>query len=151
MGRTRHTRKRHTRRKHKRKRTRHRRRTRRGSGSLNQGPPRGGFKENFNVVQGLVGSHNGWRTKIAIVSDFPPGFRDKAARAAFRKMKRKSRKHKRKRKSRKHKRKHKSRKHKRDAENIKIFLTLLKILYSTSKFLSLFRFFTFVLISCLIL
>jgi len=93
MGRTRHTRKRHTRRKHKRKRTRHRRR--RGGFGLGQVPGDGGSKEAFVT---LVGGK-----KAIIFSDFPPGFRDKAAHAAFR-MGRKSRKHKRKRKSKKHKR-----------------------------------------------
>ncbi len=110
MGRTRHTRKRHTRRKHKRKRTRHRRRTRRGSGLISSQAPRGGYREGFITIGAVA--HGGGRG-VSIVSDFPPGFRDKAARAAVRKMGRKSRKHKRKRKSRKHKRKHKSRKHKR--------------------------------------
>ena len=104
MGRTRHTRKRHTRRKHKRKRTRHRRRTRGGTG---QGPLAvGGYKETYIAIAG-------GGKKAIIFSDFPPGYKDKAARAAFQKMGHKSRKHKRKRKSRKHKRKHKSRKHKR--------------------------------------
>lgn len=98
MGRTRHTRKRHVRRKHKRRRTRHRRRTRRGSGNLvSPQSPMGGYKESFITP-------TGGGKKAIIFSDFPPGYRDKAARAAFRKMERKSRKHKRKRKSRKRKR-----------------------------------------------
>ena len=104
MGRTRHTRKRHSRRKHKRRRTRHRRRT--GAGVQSPGfIGHGGSKVGFTTFIGAGAS--------TIVSDFPPGFRDKAARAAFRKMGHKSRKHKRKHKSRKHKRKRKSRKHKR--------------------------------------
>lgn len=75
-----------TRHRHKRRRTRHRRRRRRGG--LNQGPI-GGYKEKFAVLQ-----HGGSKTAV-IVSDFPPGYKDKAARTAIRKMKhkKKHRKH----------------------------------------------------------
>jgi len=99
MRRTRHTRRRtrhkrkhrrrRTRRHHKRRRTRHRRR-RGGLGmGASQAPQSAGYKEKFNVIQG------GSKTPV-IVSDFPPGYKDKEARTAIRKMKHKGHKHKKK-------------------------------------------------------
>ncbi len=104
MRRTRHTRRRtrhkrkhrrrRTRRHHKRRRTRHRRR--RGGNPLQagQGPSRGGYRENFISPDGAHGG--GGKNKPLIFSDFPPGYKDKAARTAIRKMKHKGHKHKKK-------------------------------------------------------
>ena len=77
-----------TRHRHKRRRTRHRRR--RGGVGMNQGPI-GGYKEKFVNPSGTGG---GSKTAF-IFSDFPPGYKDKAARTAIRKMKhkKKHRKH----------------------------------------------------------
>ena len=78
-----------TRHRHKRRRTRHRRR--RGGTPLHQGPMGGGYKEKFVNPRALMGGSN----TAFIFSDFPPGYKDKAARTAIRKMKhkKKHRKH----------------------------------------------------------
>ena len=91
--RTRHKRKhrrRRTRRHHKRRRTRHRRR--RGGTNLQAGqsPRGGGRRENFAILV-----KGGSKTPV-IVFDFPPGYKDKAAHTAIRKMKHKGHKHKKK-------------------------------------------------------
>jgi hypothetical protein len=54
---------------------------------------RGGYKEKFNTIHPPLGG--GSKTSV-IVSDFPPGYKDKEARTAIRKMKHKGHKHKKK-------------------------------------------------------
>ena len=56
-----------------------------------QAPQNAGYKEKFVSVIGKGGS----KTPV-IVSDFPPGYKDKEARTAIRKMKHKGHKHKKK-------------------------------------------------------
>ncbi len=80
-----------TRHRHKRRRTRHRRRR----GGFNPQAPSGmggGYRETFTNP---AGSSGGGKNKPLIFSDFPPGYKDKAARTAIRKMKhkKKHRKH----------------------------------------------------------
>lgn len=79
-----------TRHRHKRRRTRHRRRR----GGYNPQAPSGavgGYRERF-----VDPAHQSGGSKTALIfSDFPPGYKDKAARTAIRKMKhkKKHRKH----------------------------------------------------------
>ena len=83
-----------TRHRHKRRRTRHRRRRVGGDPLQKPGGLVGGYREKM-VNPNPSGISGGGKNKPLIFSDFPPGYKDKAARTAIRKMKhkKKHRKH----------------------------------------------------------